>query len=135
MNILWICSDSQRWDTLGCYGNRFVRSPNIDRLAREGMLFENAFAQSPLCTPSRGCFLTGRYPVTNRLRQNGQNAEGNEPSLHGLQLPRGMFDLGRGGVIGRPRLNLVPHPGPLPVPAAAPKTADESRPESGDSGT
>lgn len=74
MNILWICSDSQRWDTLGCYGNRLVHSPNIDRLAREGMLFENAIAQSPLNTPSRGCFLTGRYPVTNRLRQNGQNA-------------------------------------------------------------
>ncbi|MBI5723086.1 MAG: sulfatase-like hydrolase/transferase [Planctomycetes bacterium] len=71
-NILWICTDSQRWDTLGCYGNPFVHSPNIDRLAREGVLFENAFTQSPLCTPSRGSFLTGRYPVTNRLRQNGQ---------------------------------------------------------------
>ncbi len=71
-NILWICTDSQRFDTLGCYGNRFARSPNVDRLAEEGVLFENCFAQNPLCTPSRGAFLTGRYPVTNRLRQNGQ---------------------------------------------------------------
>lgn len=71
-NILWICTDSQRWDTLGCNGNTFVRTPNIDRLAAEGVKFDCAFAQSPLCTPSRGSFLTGRYPVTNRLRQNGQ---------------------------------------------------------------
>ncbi len=71
-NILWICTDSQRWDTLGCYGNEFVTTPNIDRLAREGVLFENAYCQNPLCTPSRGSFLTGRYPVTTRLRQNGQ---------------------------------------------------------------
>jgi arylsulfatase len=71
-NVLWICTDSQRWDTLGCYGNPLVRSPNLDRLASEGVLFEQAFSQNPLCTPSRGCFLTGRYPVTNRLRQNGQ---------------------------------------------------------------
>jgi len=71
-NILWICTDSQRWDTLGCYGNPQVHSPNIDRLAREGMLFEHCYVQNPLCQPSRGAFLTGRYPVTNRLRQNGQ---------------------------------------------------------------
>ncbi len=71
-NILWICTDSQRWDTLGCYGNPLVRTPNIDRLARQGTLFENAFSQSPLCMPSRGSFLTGRYPCTTRLRQNGQ---------------------------------------------------------------
>jgi len=72
-NILWICTDSQRADTLGCYGNSFVHSPNIDRLASEGVLFERCFAQNPLCTPSRGSMLTGRYPVTTRLRQNGQN--------------------------------------------------------------
>jgi len=72
-NILWICSDSQRFDTLGCYGNPFVHSPNVDRLAGEGVLFENCFAQNPLCSPSRGAFLTGRYPVRNGLRQNGQN--------------------------------------------------------------
>ncbi len=71
-NILWICTDSQRWDTLGCYGNPFVHSPNLDRLASEGMLFTQCHAQNPLCQPSRGAFLTGRYPATNGLRQNGQ---------------------------------------------------------------
>jgi arylsulfatase len=71
-NVLWICTDSQRWDTLGCYGNTFVRTPNCDRLADEGILFKHCYGQSPLCTPSRGAMLTGRYPVTTKLRQNGQ---------------------------------------------------------------
>lgn len=71
-NILWICSDQQRFDTLGCYGNPFVQTPNLDRLAAEGVLFENAYSQSPVCTPSRASFLTGRYPRTTRCRQNGQ---------------------------------------------------------------
>ncbi|MCL2741662.1 MAG: sulfatase-like hydrolase/transferase, partial [Oscillospiraceae bacterium] len=48
-NILWICTDSQRYDTLGCYGNGWVKTPNLDRLASEGTLFENAFCQNPLC--------------------------------------------------------------------------------------
>jgi len=50
-----------------------VKTPNIDRLAKNGMLFENAFCQSPVCTPSRASFLTGRYPRTTRARQNGQD--------------------------------------------------------------
>ena len=72
-NILWICTDQQRFDTLGCYGNQFVNTPNIDRLAANGMLFEHAYSQSPVCTPSRASFLTGRYPRTTRCRQNGQS--------------------------------------------------------------
>ena len=71
-NILWICSDQQRFDSLGCYGNPFVQTPNLDRLAQEGVLFEHAYSQSPVCTPSRASFLTGRYPRTTRCRQNGQ---------------------------------------------------------------
>ena len=71
-NILWICSDQQRFDSLGCYGNPFVRTPNLDKLAQEGVLFEHAYSQSPVCTPSRASFLTGRYPRTTRCRQNGQ---------------------------------------------------------------
>ncbi|MCX7016308.1 MAG: sulfatase-like hydrolase/transferase [Candidatus Sumerlaeota bacterium] len=70
-NILWICSDQQRWDTLGCYGNEFVRTPNLDQLAARGTCFECAFSQSPVCTPSRAAFLTGRYPRACGGRQNG----------------------------------------------------------------
>ncbi len=77
-NILWICTDQQRWDTLGCYGNTFVTTPNLDKLAANGMVFDNAFSQSPICTPSRASFLTGRYPRTTRDRQNGQNIPDDE---------------------------------------------------------
>ena len=72
-NILWICSDQQRHDTLGCYDNPYVHTPNLDRLAAEGVRFTHAYCQSPVCTPSRASFLTGRYPRTTRTRQNGQN--------------------------------------------------------------
>ncbi|OGV67334.1 MAG: hypothetical protein A3K19_01920 [Lentisphaerae bacterium RIFOXYB12_FULL_65_16] len=77
-NILWICSDQQRWDTLGCYGNPFVATPHLDRLAAEGVLFEHCYSQSPVCTPSRTAFLTGRYPRTARCRQNGQGIPADE---------------------------------------------------------
>lgn len=71
-NILWICTDQQRADTLGCYGSPYVDTPNLDRLAANGVLFEQAFCQSPVCTPSRASFMTGRYPRTTRCRANGQ---------------------------------------------------------------
>jgi len=80
-NILWICSDQQRTDTLGCYGNKLVNSPNIDRLAESGALFEHAYSQCPVCAPSRGSFLTGRYPRTCGPRQNGQDIDESEITL------------------------------------------------------
>jgi arylsulfatase A-like enzyme len=72
-NILWICADQQRFDTLGCTGNGFVQTPHLDGLAASGTLFERCYSQSPVCTPSRASFLTGRYPRTTRCRQNGQS--------------------------------------------------------------
>lgn len=77
-NILWICTDQQRFDTLNCYGNKYTNTPNIDRLAKMGMLFEKAYAQSPVCAPSRASFLTGRYPRTCSVRQNGQDISDSE---------------------------------------------------------
>jgi arylsulfatase A-like enzyme len=71
-NILWICTDQQRFDTLGCYGNPHVKTPNLDKLAAGGTQFDLAFCQNPLCTPSRASLLSGRYPRTTRARQNGQ---------------------------------------------------------------
>ena len=72
-NVLLVVTDQQRFDTLGCYGNPDVDTPNLDKFAAEGVLFENGYCQSPVCTPSRASFLTGRYPRTTRCRANGQS--------------------------------------------------------------
>ena len=91
MNILWICTDQQRYDTLGCYGNRWVKTPNLDRLAAEGVLFERAYCQSPVCAPSRGSFLTGRYPRTCGPRQNGQDIDERERLLPAMLADHGYY--------------------------------------------
>ncbi|XP_066104894.1 iduronate 2-sulfatase [Saccopteryx bilineata] len=66
LNILLIIVDDLR-PSLGCYGNKLIRSPNINQLASRSLLFQNAFAQQAVCAPSRVSFLTGRRPDTTRL--------------------------------------------------------------------
>ncbi|PNJ85449.1 IDS isoform 7 [Pongo abelii] len=66
LNVLLIIVDDLR-PSLGCYGDKLVRSPNIDQLASHSLLFQNAFAQQAVCAPSRVSFLTGRRPDTTRL--------------------------------------------------------------------
>jgi len=61
-NVLFILTDDLRWDALGCYGNEVVRTPNLDRLAREGARLDAFYVAAPLCTPSRAAFLSGLYP-------------------------------------------------------------------------
>lgn len=70
-NILWICTDQQRYDTIAALGNPHIRTPNLDRLAASGLTFRNAYCQSPVCTPSRASFLTGCYPSTTHVHRNG----------------------------------------------------------------
>ena len=72
-NILWICSDQQRYDTIGALGNSHVRTPNLNRLIHDGTAFSHAFCQSPICTPSRASFLTGMYPSTVHATLNGND--------------------------------------------------------------
>ncbi len=69
-NIIFVLVDDLRFDELGCCGHPFASTPNADRLAREGARFLNAFAVTPLCSPSRGSFLTGQYPHTNGITDN-----------------------------------------------------------------
>jgi arylsulfatase len=73
-NILWLCSDQQRWDTIGRLGNPHIKTPNLDWLASEGTAFCCAYAQSPICTPSRASMLTGRYPASHCVYRNGNEA-------------------------------------------------------------
>jgi arylsulfatase A-like enzyme len=72
-NILWLCTDQQRYDTLGAQGNRHVRTPRLDELWRSGTAFTHAYCQSPICTPSRASFLTGTYPSTCHNTRNGND--------------------------------------------------------------
>ena len=72
-NIIVVMTDDQRWDALGCAGHPFLKTPNIDRLAREGAIFQNAFVTTPLCSPSRATFLTGQYVHKHGVRGNGDS--------------------------------------------------------------
>ena len=60
-NIIFIFSDQQRWDTVGCYGQELDITPNLDQMAAEGVKFENAFTCQPVCGPARAVLQTGKY--------------------------------------------------------------------------
>jgi arylsulfatase A-like enzyme len=66
-NIVFILIDDLGWSDLGCTGSRYYETPNIDRLARQGMRFTDAYAASALCSPTRASILTGKYPARLRL--------------------------------------------------------------------
>jgi arylsulfatase A-like enzyme len=106
-NILWICTDRQRHDTLGCYGNRFVSTPHLDALAGGGALFEQAWCQNPICAPSRASFLTGRYPRTTRVNRNAQRIPRDEKLISRLLADAG-YVCGHAG-----KLHLAPSSPPL----------------------
>src|SRR4030088_2587517 len=68
-NVLFIISDDLRPE-LGAYGNQIIKTPNIDALAARGTRFDRAFAQFPLCNPSRSSLLNGRYPTQTGIMDN-----------------------------------------------------------------
>jgi arylsulfatase A len=68
-NVVLFLVDDMGWADLGCYGDTFHETPEIDRLAREGMRFTNAYAGAPVCSPSRAALLTGRAPARLQLTQ------------------------------------------------------------------
>ena len=70
-NILWYCTDQQRFDTIRALGNPHVITPSIDALVESGVAFTHAYCQSPICTPSRSSFMTGMYPSRVHNTRNG----------------------------------------------------------------
>ncbi|MFW9973418.1 MAG: sulfatase-like hydrolase/transferase, partial [Candidatus Odinarchaeota archaeon] len=70
-NIIFILSDQQRYDTLGCYGQELDITPNLDKMAKEGVLFEHAFTNQPLCGPARSIIQTGKYATQTGCYRNG----------------------------------------------------------------
>ncbi len=90
-NIVVILMDDVRWDDIGAYGHPWVRTPNIDRLATEGIRFDLAFAATPLCSPNRACLLTGQYAHAHGI---GDNVDRSELSHRLATFPRILHDAG-----------------------------------------
>ena len=71
LNLLLVTIDTLRADRLGCYGYSQIETPNLDRIARQGVLFENAVAPTPLTAPSHASMMTGVYPTVHKVRNTG----------------------------------------------------------------
>lgn len=79
-NVLFIASDDMR-PQLGCYGDTTVKSPNLDALAKRGMVFQRSYVQQALCSPSRISMLTGRYPATTQIFEIGRTLRTTMPDI------------------------------------------------------
>ena len=70
-NFLFIITDQQRGDYLGCYGHPVLKTPNIDSIAAKGMRFDRFYVANPVCQPNRATLMTGRMPSLHGVRHNG----------------------------------------------------------------
>jgi arylsulfatase len=101
-NILWYCTDQQRFDTIAALGNPVIRTPTVDALVSEGRAFTQAYCQSPICTPSRASFMTGRYPASHHVNRNGNPHFPHEETLVTTLLAERGYDC---GLIGKQHLS------------------------------
>jgi len=104
-NIIFILSDDHAYQAIGAYGNKLARTPNIDRLAREGARFTNMFITNSICGPSRACFLTGKYSHVNGYTLNEKVFDINQDVF-----PEGLQKAGyQTAWIGKMHLGALPH--------------------------
>ncbi len=105
-NVILLHSDQQRGDGLGCYGNAAARTPNLDRLASEGVRFEHHYASNPVCMPSRASLLTGRHLPAHGVIDNGIPLDERELTLAQAFADRGYDTFAAG------KLHLTPYLSP-----------------------
>ncbi len=103
-NILLIMTDDHTIQALSCYGGCLVETPNLDRLAEEGMLFENCYVPNAISGPSRACILTGKYSHRNGFTDNSQTFDGSQQTF-----PKLLHEAGyQTAVVGKWHLNSDP---------------------------
>src|SRR5580692_4864780 len=96
-NILFVTTDQQRYDALGCNGGKVARTPVVDALAREGVRYERAHVQNVVCMPSRATMVTGQYPRTHGVVSNGVALPEDSPTVMGCLKEAGY----RTGLVGK----------------------------------
>ncbi len=103
-NILWICTDQQRFDTIGALGNPHIITPNLDRLVDQGVAFTRTYCQNPICQPSRASFMTSLYPSTLHINGNGVEGFPSAVPLVSKLFRDGGYEC---GLVGKLHLNTV----------------------------
>ena len=103
-NIIVMMTDDHTTQAMSCYGSLLVETPNLDRLAREGMLFENCYVSNAISGPSRACILTGKYSHANGFTDNSRTFDGDQQTF-----PKLLHDAGyQTAMIGKWHLNSDP---------------------------
>ncbi|MHC4442517.1 MAG: sulfatase family protein [Planctomycetota bacterium] len=95
-NILFILADQYRYDCIGANGNSKIHTPNLDRLAAEGMRFDRMYAAQPVCSPNRAAIITGLYPHTNGVWENNVSLPKTSRTMSEMLAPTG-YDCGHFG--------------------------------------
>lgn len=80
-NIIFIMTDDHSYQTLSAYDDRFIQTPALDRIAREGVIFTNSFVANSICAPSRAVMLTGKHSHANGQRDNSDIFDGNQQTF------------------------------------------------------
>jgi arylsulfatase A-like enzyme len=113
-NILYVFADQLRAHSVGCYGNSEVQTPNLDKLASQGLLFRNTFANTPVCCPARANMLTGVYAHRNGMIANDLRLRESETTIAEILGSAGYRTgfLGKWHLDGGPRLPGFIPPGP-----------------------
>lgn len=103
-NILFIMSDDHAAHAMSCYGSRINETPNLDRIANEGIRFDNCFCTNSICAPSRAAILTGQYNHMNGVKTLGDDLDGRKPNVQRIMKENayqtalvGKWHLGHGG--------------------------------------
>ena len=96
-NIIFIMTDDHTTQAMSCYGSRLIETPNMDRLAAEGIRFDNCYATNALSGPSRACILTGKFSHANGFTDNASHFDGSQQTFPKLLQQAGYTT----GIIGK----------------------------------